>query len=51
MHSQFGQDLYVLEQLGGQTGGFFLDSGASNGVRASNTFLLESAFGCAGICF
>jgi hypothetical protein len=48
--SQCGQDLYVLEQLGGQTGGFFLDSGAANGVGASNTLLLESDYGWTGVC-
>ena len=49
-HSFQGQDLLVVEVLGGLRGGFFLDSGASNGVRGSNTLLLESAFGWQGIC-
>ena len=31
-------------------GGFFLDSGASDGVRVSNTWLLEMSFGWKGIC-
>jgi FkbM family methyltransferase len=48
--SQYGQDLFVLEALAGQRGGFFLDSGASNGVRFSNTLLLEKSFGWRGIC-
>jgi hypothetical protein len=48
--SQYGQDLFVLEALAGQRGGFFLDSGASNGVRFSNTLLLEQSFGWRGIC-
>ncbi|MBT2449724.1 FkbM family methyltransferase [Streptomyces sp. ISL-43] len=30
--------------------GFFLDSGASDGVQASNTRLLETSFGWSGIC-
>jgi hypothetical protein len=45
-----GQDLFVLETLRGLRGGFFLDSGASNGVSGSNTFLLESVFGWTGLC-
>src|SRR5260370_42436012 len=48
--SQYGPDLLVLEALAGQRGGFFLDSGASNGVRFSNTLLLEESFGWRGIC-
>ncbi len=36
--------------LGGLSGGFFLDSGASDGVSGSNTLLLESRFGWQGIC-
>jgi hypothetical protein len=50
MYSQLGQDLFVLDILGGIRGGFFLDSGASDGVRASNTRLLESSYGWKGIC-
>jgi len=49
-YSYQGQDLFVLEALGGLRGGFFLDSGASNGVKGSNTKLLESSFGWTGIC-
>jgi hypothetical protein len=48
--SQYGQDLFVLEALGGRRGGYFLDFGASNGVRFSNTLLLEQSFGWRGIC-
>jgi hypothetical protein len=50
MPSQFGQDYLVLDILGGMRNGFFLDSGASDGIEASNTLLLESAFGWKGIC-
>lgn len=49
-HSYQGQDLFVLEALGGQMGGYFLDSGASNGRKGSNTWLLESQYGWQGIC-
>jgi hypothetical protein len=50
MSSQYGQDLFVLEVLGGMHDGFFLDSGASDGVQASNTHLLETSYGWKGIC-
>jgi hypothetical protein len=49
-YSYQGQDLFVLDALGHQDGGYFLDSGASNGVRGSNTKLLESVYGWRGIC-
>lgn len=49
-YSYQGQDLFVVEALGGLRGGFFLDSGASDGVSGSNTLLLESRFGWQGIC-
>jgi FkbM family methyltransferase len=48
--SQLGQDFFVIEILGGMSNGFFLDSGASDGVNASNTYLLESEYGWKGIC-
>ena len=49
-HSYQGQDLFVVEALDGLRGGFFIDSGASDGVSGSNTLLLESSFGWQGIC-
>jgi len=48
--SQYGQDRFVLEVLGGMRDGFFLDSGASDGVQGNNTVLLETSFGWKGIC-
>lgn len=48
--SQLGQDFFVLEVLGGLRNGFFLDSGAADGLRSSNTWILESEFGWNGIC-
>jgi FkbM family methyltransferase len=48
--SEYGQDLFVLDVLEGMRDGFFLDSGASNGVRASNTHRLETEFEWTGIC-
>jgi FkbM family methyltransferase len=50
MNSQYHQDALVLHLLGGMRNGFFLDSGASDGVTFSNTFVLEAAYGWAGIC-
>ncbi|WP_182882673.1 FkbM family methyltransferase [Microbispora sp. H10949] len=50
MTSQHGQDAYVLAALGHKRAGYFLDSGASNGVRCSNTRLLEQEYGWTGIC-
>jgi hypothetical protein len=48
--SQFGQDCVAIDLLGGLRGGFFLDSGAGDGVTVSNTQLLEERFGWTGIC-
>jgi hypothetical protein len=50
MTSQHRQDQYVLAVLGRVRPGFFLDSGASDGVRCSNTELLEKRYGWTGIC-
>ncbi len=49
-HSYQGQDLFVIEVLQGKMGGWFLDFGASNGMRGSNTLLLEKEFGWTGLC-
>jgi methyltransferase FkbM-like protein len=45
-----GQDLFVLEACDNLRGGYFIDSGASDGVHGSNTKLLESDYGWRGIC-
>ncbi|MYN42947.1 FkbM family methyltransferase [Duganella sp. FT109W] len=50
MSSQFGQDRLVLQLLNGQRNGFFLDTGAADGIRSSNTVLLEREFGWRGLC-
>lgn len=49
-HSYQGQDRFIVTATNGQRGGFFLDSGASDGRRGSNTFALERDFGWRGIC-
>lgn len=50
MSSQFGQDRLVLQLLNSQRNGFFLDTGAADGIRSSNTVLLEREFGWRGLC-
>lgn len=47
--AQVGQDLFVLAQLGMKRGGFFVEFGASDGLRRSNTHLLEKHFEWRGI--
>jgi len=48
-YSQSGQDLWVLEILKNKTNGFFLDVGAYDGVKLSNSFLLEKKFNWGGL--
>ena len=50
VNSQYGQDRIVLDLLGYQEGGFFLDSGASDGMQSSNTYWLEKNLYWKGIC-
>jgi Methyltransferase FkbM domain len=45
-----GQDAFVIAVLNGLRGGFFLDSGASNGIRGSNSLRLERDYAWRGIC-
>tara|TARA_Y100000310_G_C20509840_1_gene728268 strand:+ start:165 stop:782 length:618 start_codon:yes stop_codon:yes gene_type:complete len=49
--SQIGQDIYVIEDVyKKKRGGFFVDVGATHGVKLSNTCLLERDYGWTGIC-
>ena len=48
--SQNGQDIFVLEVLGFTELGFFVEIGAADGAKNSNTYLLENEFGWNGIC-
>ncbi len=48
-HSQIRQDIFALAELDFQTGGFFVEFGATNGVELNNTRLMESQFGWTGI--
>jgi hypothetical protein len=50
MPSQYGQDQFVAEYLKRKRKGYFLDSGAADGVLGSNTLLLEKVYDWSGIC-
>ena len=43
------QDLWVCYELGEKTDGYFVEFGATNGLKNSNTWLLEQVFGWKGI--
>lgn len=47
--SQAGQDAFVACVLDGKHGGTFVDLGAGDPYKYSNTFILESVFGWRGI--
>lgn len=51
-YGQYGQDS-VIDQfftMKGKENGFFVDVGASNGIRFSNTYFMEQERGWRGIC-
>lgn len=48
-HAQIMQDLWALYMLGEKRGGFFVEFGACDGQKLSNTLLLERAYGWTGI--
>jgi FkbM family methyltransferase len=47
--SQIGQDFFVLCELDFMQNGFFVEFGAADGLRFSNTYLLEKKYGWRGI--
>jgi FkbM family methyltransferase len=47
--AQLHQDLWVLAETNRKRGGFFVEVGALDGIRHSNTYLLEKEFGWTGI--
>ncbi len=48
--SQIGQDLEVIKYYKGKQNGYFVEIGASDGIKFSNTFLLEKKYNWKGIC-
>lgn len=48
--AQCGQDNWVLKKLGNKRNGYFLEAGAYDGVKNSNTYRLEKEYGWNGIC-
>jgi FkbM family methyltransferase len=47
--SEYFQDLWVLAATNSKKNGYFVEFGASNGIDASNTWLLEQKFAWRGI--
>lgn len=47
--SQYGQDQFVADRLGGMSAGVFIEVGAHDGVTYSNTCALERRLGWTGI--
>ena len=48
--SQIGQDRFIDEFFNKKENGFFVDVGANEGVRISNTYFLEKVRNWKGIC-
>jgi FkbM family methyltransferase len=49
-YSQIGQDLAVLKKYRNKRNGYFVEIGASDGIKFSNTYLLETQYNWTGIC-
>lgn len=48
--SEFGQDYLVLQLLNFKKNGYFIELGADDGLRKSNTYTLEKYYDWDGIC-
>jgi FkbM family methyltransferase len=48
--SQYGQDRWVVQALKGKHGGVFVECGAYNGIKFSNTYVLETRYNWVGVC-
>lgn len=49
-YSQIGQDIEVVKYYKSKNNGFFVEIGASDGIKFSNTLLLEKKYNWKGIC-
>lgn len=49
-NSQLGQEEWVLNKLNKKRNGYFIDSGACDGIYLNNTLKLEKEFAWGGIC-
>jgi FkbM family methyltransferase len=49
-YSQDGQDEFLCKLFKNKKGGFFLDIGAYDGIKFSNTYFMEKSLGWNGIC-
>lgn len=49
-NSQLGQDLWVLNKTNFKKMGYFVEVGASDGIKLSNTYVLETSYGWTGLC-
>lgn len=49
-YSQIGQDKWVHSVLGNKKDGFFVDIGAGDGIKFSNTYFFEKSVNWKGIC-
>ena len=47
--SQIGQDIFAISLLKGKRYGYFVEFGATNGLKLSNTYMLEQKYGWQGI--
>lgn len=48
-YAGLGQDLFVLMLLDGKRSGTYLEIGANDPIKSSNTYLLEKTFGWTGV--